>query len=157
MHDLLTPARTRECLQMPMDEKTTPSADQLMMEIRSLAGEHVERTSLRAVASQVGMSPSGLSKFLGGAAPYQKTVGKLESWYLLQQDGELHAEGPSAKVAAVAVRLLARIAPPSMRQGFLDELLVALRRVVPPDTPELQLRDYEAYLRDSPIAGGSGH
>jgi uncharacterized membrane protein len=43
-----------------------------------------------------------------------------------------------------------------MRQGFLDELLTALCRVVPQDAPELQLRDYEAYLRDSPIAGGSG-
>lgn len=139
-----------------MDAKPTVVPEQLMAEIRSLAGEHVERTSLRAVASQIGMSPSGLSKFLGGAAPYQKTIGKLESWYLLQQEGELHAEGPSARMAAVAVRLLARVVPPSMRQGFLDELLAALRRVVPPDAPELQLRDYEVYLRDSPLAGGSG-
>ena len=140
-----------------MNSNPVAGQEQLITEIRSLAGERVERTSLRAVASQVGMSPSGLSKFLGGAAPYQKTVGKLESWYLLQQDALADADGPSPQVAAVAVRLLARIAPPSTRQGFLDELLAALRKVVPPDAPELQLRGYEAYLRDSATPDGRGH
>lgn len=65
-------------------------------------------------------------------------------------------DGPSAEVAAVAVRLLGRMARPSSRDEFVDELLAAIRRVVPQDATEPQLRDYEAYLRDSPIAGGSG-
>jgi hypothetical protein len=121
--------------------------------IRSLAGERVERTSLRAVASQVGMSPSGLSKFLGSAAPYQKTIGKLESWYLLQQKADAHADGPTAEAAAVAVRLLARLAPPSVRDDFVDELLAAVRRVVPQNAEALQLREYESYLGDRPTDG----
>lgn len=142
---------------MSMDANPTTGVEQLMVEIRSLAAERVERTSLRAVASQVGMSPSGLSRFLGGAAPYRKTVGKLESWYLVQQEGNSHTDGPSAKAAAIAVRLLARIAPPSRRHGFVDELLAAIRGVVPPDSAELQLRAYEAYLRGSPADSGDGH
>jgi hypothetical protein len=141
-----------------MEANRTPAHEQLMEQIRSLAGERVERTSLRTVASQVGMSPSGLSKFLGGAAPYQKTVGKLESWYLLQQDGEAGADGPSPEAAAVATRLLARLAPPSARDGFVDELLAAIRRVVPRDAAQLQLREYEEYIRGNPTGGGgSGH
>jgi hypothetical protein len=140
-----------------MDVNPAAGQEQVMTEIRSLAGERVERTSLRAVASQVGMSPSGLSKFLGGAAPYQKTVGKLEAWYLLQQDGDAHADGPSARSAAAAVRLLARLASPSARTGFVDELLAAIRRVIPADAKHLQLRDYEEYIRDSPTSGGARH
>jgi hypothetical protein len=140
-----------------MDTNPAAGSEQLMEQIRSLAGERVERTSLRAVASQVRMSPSGLHKFLGGAAPYQKTVGKLESWYLLQQEADAHADGPSPDVAAVATRLLARLASPSARDGFVDELLAAIRRVVPRDAAQLQLREYEEYIRGNPTGGGSAH
>lgn len=134
-----------------MDAKPTAGAEQLMVEIRSLAGERVERTSLRAVASQVGMSPTGLSKFLGGAAPYQKTIGKLEAWYLLHQGDPTDMDGPSPQSVAVAVRLLARLAPPSARTGFVDELLLVMRRVAPAEAENLHLRGYEAYLQESPI------
>jgi len=42
----------------------------------------ISRSSLRAVAEEVGMSPSGLTKFLDGASPYGKTVERLQSWYI---------------------------------------------------------------------------
>ena len=38
-------------------------------------------STLRAVAKEVGMSPSGLQNFLDGAAPYGKTREKLRFWY----------------------------------------------------------------------------
>jgi hypothetical protein len=139
-----------------MEANPALSREQLMEEIRSLAGERVERSSLRAVASQLGMSPSGLSKFLGGASPYQKTVGKLEGWYLLQQDQD-SADGPSAEQAAVAVRLLARLAPPGMRDDFVDELLAAIRRIQPSDDGQFQLGRYETYMRGNPTIRGIQH
>jgi hypothetical protein len=139
-----------------MEAKPASSREQLMEEIRSFAGERVERSSLRAVAFQLGMSPSGLSKFLGGASPYQKTVGKLEGWYLLQQDQD-GADGPSAEQAAVAVRLLARLALPGVRDDFVDELLAAIRRIRPSDDRQFQLERYEKYIRGRPTAPGVKH
>lgn len=117
-------------MQSIMDAKPVSDHGRLVDGIRSLAGERVERTSLCAVASQVGMTPSGLSKFLGGAAPYQKTVWKLEAWYLVQEQTS-HTDGSSVKQVAVALRLLARLAPPSARDDFVDELLAAIRRLQP--------------------------
>lgn len=38
-------------------------------------------STLRAVAREIGMSPSGLQNFLDGAAPYGKTKEKLRFWY----------------------------------------------------------------------------
>jgi hypothetical protein len=135
-----------------MNTNLVAGPEQVMTAIRSLAGARVERTSLRAVASQVGMSPTGLSKFLDGAAPYQQTVGKLEAWYLQHQGDPPDADGPSSESVAVAVRLLARLAPPSARMSFVDELLVAIRRIAPAEAENLRLREYEVYLRESPIS-----
>jgi hypothetical protein len=44
-----------------------------------------------------------------------------------------------------------------VREDFVDELLAAIRRVVPQDAAELQLREYKAYLRGSPTDGRNGH
>jgi len=41
----------------------------------------IARTSLRALARTVGMSPSGLQKFLDGGNPYGRTVARLREWY----------------------------------------------------------------------------
>ncbi len=37
-------------------------------------------TSLRQAAREIGMSPTGLQKFLHGGEPYVKTVRKLSLW-----------------------------------------------------------------------------
>lgn len=50
-------------------------------EIRATLSGHVELTSLRQAAREVGMSPTGLSNFLGGAEPYMPTLSKLGTWY----------------------------------------------------------------------------
>ncbi|HWK90336.1 MAG TPA: DUF433 domain-containing protein [Longimicrobium sp.] len=50
-------------------------------DLREVVRSHVNRTSLRAVARQVGMSPSGIHKFLQGSQPYSPTLRRLRSWY----------------------------------------------------------------------------
>lgn len=44
----------------------------------------VSLTSLRAVARAVGMSPTGLTKFLDGTNPYGPTLERVRTWYYTQ-------------------------------------------------------------------------
>ncbi|HEX6745918.1 MAG TPA: hypothetical protein VF092_01285 [Longimicrobium sp.] len=41
----------------------------------------IARTTLRATARKVRMSPSGLTKFLEGTKPYGRTVARVREWY----------------------------------------------------------------------------
>ncbi len=50
--------------------------------LRETVLARVRSTSLRAVAREVGMSPSGLDKFLSGGNPYSGTRRKLYNWWL---------------------------------------------------------------------------
>lgn len=60
-------------------ENKTPVSIQ---HIREAAAARVAATSLRKVAREVGMSPTGLKKFLDGTAPYTATVHRLRVWYV---------------------------------------------------------------------------
>jgi len=62
-------------------------------EIRTAIQAHIDRTSLRQVAREIGMSPSGLDKFVAGSKPYPKTLRKLKGWYRRHSGpGEYEAE-----------------------------------------------------------------
>jgi hypothetical protein len=50
--------------------------------LRYTIAARVENTSLRSVAREIGMSPTGLKKFLSGTAPYSPTLRRLRYWYL---------------------------------------------------------------------------
>ena len=50
--------------------------------LREMAAARVENTSLRSVAREIGMSPTGLKKFLQGTAPYSPTIRRLRTWYV---------------------------------------------------------------------------
>lgn len=50
-------------------------------EFRNAAAMAVENTSLRSVATEIGMSPTGLKKFLNGTNPYGPTLHKLRRWH----------------------------------------------------------------------------
>lgn len=50
--------------------------------LRRLIDAEVSRTSLRAVARAVGISPGGLKKFIQGSAPYSPTLRRLRVWYV---------------------------------------------------------------------------
>lgn len=50
-------------------------------EIRTRLAAAVEKDSLRGVARQVGVSPSGLQKTVNGATPYRRTLRKYCGWW----------------------------------------------------------------------------
>jgi hypothetical protein len=58
-------------------EKTTAELERIRTALRSA----IEQLTLRAVAFQVGMSPTGLHQFVAGASPYGKTRQKVRAWY----------------------------------------------------------------------------
>lgn len=95
--------------------------------LREAVTIRVQATSLRSVARQVGMSPSGLDKFLSGGMPYQKSRRKLFDW-LSRERGNLGAEHTVDGVAA-ALASLVRDLPPDRREKALQSLLEALRSV----------------------------
>lgn len=51
-------------------------------ELRTLLSSGVAETSLRTAARAIGMSPTGLKKFLTGSRPYTPTERRLRNWYL---------------------------------------------------------------------------
>ena len=68
-------------------EEPPGKADDLPLEqVREAAYEVARRTSVRQLAREVGMSPTGLSGFLSGEKrPTSRTRWKLAQWYLRSQ------------------------------------------------------------------------
>ncbi|MBW3572749.1 MAG: hypothetical protein KY467_16765 [Gemmatimonadetes bacterium] len=93
--------------------------------LREAVTIRVQATSLRSVARQVGMSPSGLDKFLAGGMPYQKSRRKLFDWL----HRERHNLGADLTVDGIAAALgsLVRDLPPDRREQALLALLGTLR------------------------------
>jgi AcrR family transcriptional regulator len=94
--------------------------------LRERAAARVERTSLRGVAREIGMSPTGLKKFLLGTAPYSPTLRRLRKWYLH------HAALPTGEVsyhdASAALVVLIHDLQPEPRRHAADCLLDCLER-----------------------------
>ena len=76
-------------------------------ELRSAVAQGVSSTSLREVARQVGMSPTGLRNFLDGSEPYSTTRQKLERWFVRGEGGEV-GEVPGTCQEEVFIRLMIR-------------------------------------------------
>ena len=55
--------------------------------MREAARRAVDGTSLRQTAAAIGLSPTGLRKFLDGTQPYTPTVHRLREWYLIHGEG----------------------------------------------------------------------
>jgi hypothetical protein len=106
-----------------MDEPLPTSIDNL----RESVAIRVHATSLRAVARQVGMSPSGLEKFIAGGAPYSNTRRKLVEWWY--REGTQSPLDLSADGVAVALGTLVRDLPPDRRERTLRELVGTLREL----------------------------
>ncbi len=73
-------------------------------ELRDAVAETVEQGSLRGVAREIGMSPTGLKKFLGGTDPYGPTLRKLVPW--IEQHVLRSRPAPEPAVVASAVDVL---------------------------------------------------
>ena len=93
--------------------------------LREAVTIRVQATSLRSVARQVGMSPSGLDKFLAGGMPYQKSRRKLFDW-LHRERNNLGADLTVDGIAA-ALGSLVRDLPPDRREVSLHALLDTLQ------------------------------
>lgn len=104
-----------------MSDRPQSSVDRL----REAVTIRVQATSLRSVARQVGMSPSGLDKFLAGGVPYQKSRRKLFDW-LHRERNNLGADLTADGIAA-ALGSLVRDLPPERRERALEALLETLR------------------------------
>lgn len=102
-------------------------------QLRSVIVARMATLSLRAVAREVGMSPSGLQKFVDGSIPYLSTRRKLERWFVREAgrgEGEVDA---GAALAAVAV--LVRDLPPARRPRAVRQLVAALRAAYAAEEP----------------------
>ena len=78
---------------------------------------------MRHVAREVGMSPSGLQKFLAGSQPYSATRRKLERWYA-KSGGE-----PDHHSAISALEVLVYDLPPVERPRAMRQLIQGLEEV----------------------------
>jgi hypothetical protein len=116
-------SENRNARKSEMSDRPQNTIDRL----REAVTIRVQATSLRSVARQVGMSPSGLDKFLNGGMPYQKSRRKLFDW-LTRERGNLGAEHTVDGVAA-ALASLVRDLPPDRREKALQTLLDTLRGV----------------------------
>lgn len=94
--------------------------------LREMAAARVENTSLRGVAREIGMSPTGLKKFLMGTSPYSPTLRRLRKWYLQ------HAALPTGEVsyhdASAAMVVLTHDLQPDPRREAADCVLECLER-----------------------------
>jgi DNA-binding phage protein len=93
--------------------------------LRQVTAQRVAATSLRKVAREIGMSATGLSKFLDGNAPYLPTLNRLRNWYLR------HAATPAGTLsqedAYAALGLLVHDLAPDARQGAIEAMLACMR------------------------------
>lgn len=96
-----------------MSEKPTPEEVEAL---RAAAAARVQVTGLRGTANEIGMSASGLLKFLAGAQPYKPTLGRLRAWH-----GDDDAQRERDRVIAHFLGLL-----PAQRRTSAEPLLRAL-------------------------------
>jgi hypothetical protein len=99
--------------------------DPFTARLRAAAAARIEATSLRSVSREIGMSATGLSKFLDGNAPYLPTLNRLRNWYVR------HALSPAGTLseedAHAALALLVHDLTPEARHAAIDEMLGCMR------------------------------
>ena len=120
--------------------------------LRAAAAASVGKTSLRGVARAIGMSPTGLKKFLNGTAPYSPTLRRLRKWYVH------HAALPSGEVAyddaCAAIAVLTHDLPGNPRRETAGCVLDCLQRGY--DAAGAPYPAWMAELRDELAVPGTG-
>ena len=102
-------------------------AAELDAQLRAAVEAGVERSSLRAVAREVGLSPTGLGKFLAGSRPYPSTRRKLERW--AASPGAAGGAGLGGGRAMHVLRGLLQDLPPAAQAAAEERMLAALEAV----------------------------
>jgi hypothetical protein len=93
--------------------------------LRQALRDEIVATSLRHVSRQVGMSPTGLQKFLESGHPLTATRRRVERWYVLHGPGRLQS-GLTAESAMAVLRVLVQDLSPSRHRTTLDALVKSL-------------------------------
>lgn len=108
---------------------TQPTADPrsaTIKHLRETAAARVENTSLRSVAREIGMSPTGLKKFLLGTAPYSPTLRRLRNWYV--QYAAVQGGAVELEDAWAALSVLVHDLPPEPKRDAAGCLLECVGR-----------------------------
>ena len=93
---------------------------------RDAVRQAIARSTLRTVAKEVGMSPTGLQKFLDGTNPYGKTRDRLRVWYF--REAGFSSFGVE-DAACILRRLVGTLPTPDYGvAGVLDAVESAYRR-----------------------------
>jgi hypothetical protein len=106
-----------------MSERSSTALERL----RETVAIRVQATSLRAVARQVGMSPTGLEKFLSGGTPYSRSRAKLQEWW--EREGARPRSDITGDGIAVAIGALVRDLRPEHRPDAMRGLILTLREM----------------------------
>jgi hypothetical protein len=109
-----------------MTDSTHDHRSATIKHLRETAASRVENTSLRNVAREIGMSPTGLKKFLLGTAPYSPTLRRLRQWYL--RYAAVPGEGVALQDAMAALDVLVHDLPPEPRRETAGCLLDCMGR-----------------------------
>lgn len=141
-----------------MTEKLKPEQ---IEELRTAAAARVAATSLRGAAREIGMSPSGLQKFLNGTDPYEPTLLRLRAWYgddATQREREeavarLLGFLPAQRRASAEAALRAMLMGPVRSRMALD---TALAHVDAPEDRTRIARGLSALAFRQQIAPGRG-
>ncbi|HEX5727006.1 MAG TPA: hypothetical protein VFX98_16135 [Longimicrobiaceae bacterium] len=108
------------------DQTPRESREAAVRHMREAAAARVRNTSLRGVAREIGMSPTGLKKFLLGTAPYSPTLRRLRSWFV--QFGTRHVGEVQREEASAALAVLVHDLAPDPRAEAAGSVLDALGR-----------------------------
>lgn len=122
--------RTADALEFTADREERGAMERPITgleRLRESVATRVQATSLRSVARQVGMSPSGLEKFLCGGTPYSRSRQKLQEWWV--REGQRPRTDLSGEGMEVAVAALVRDVPPEQRTPAMKRLVRSLRGV----------------------------
>ena len=114
--------------------------------LRAAVERQVSARSLRNAARQVGMSPTGLQKFLAGSEPTVATCRKLERWAF---DRAASGELPSAEIALAILRVLVDALPPRGHAEAVDRLMGVLECGYG-DEPPSWLREARLAMKAAP-------
>lgn len=108
-------------LMSPGDKPPKAGPDSELGRIRVALQTRAHATSLRGVAREVGMTPSGLQKVLDGGESYPKTRQKLQAWY------RRHEAGDYRTAQDVALEALLRELPEPRRARARVQIRAILR------------------------------
>jgi hypothetical protein len=110
-----------------MDTTASRGNDRFTTHLRNMAARRVAATSLRSVSREIGMSATGLSKFLNGNAPYSPTLHRLRNWYLRHAAEDRTTQSLSEESAYAALALLVHDLSPDARHAAVENMVACMR------------------------------